>query len=470
MQDRYDPMTGELLSEKKAEDNAEWQFDPMTGELLSDKKAKDNSKWQFDPMTGKPVRKKKGRIMKIAAAVIAAAVVVFVLFKSGLFLSKGDKVLNAVSNTVDIDSHLIDALDKLSILRSDNYTVNYRMEIDEEGIDIDVEYARSPQKKWMEGNISFEHRDFGFMAELTSSQLRVKFPELDDRVFTYNYQEKKTGFITKYVNDDVLESIDNMLSTLYSEKEQKALGREILDVVREEYHALEFRTVDKKEFNINGTNRKCKGYRTTITSGDMVDLLKGIKDVCEDKYDYLLDAMEYTDLIKEFRNMPDIDITFYLYKNRLACINLESDRHYMKVMFDGDGKKEHSIRVISDGENIFELKKTEKNTQERYSLAVEDEDVLEVRYDYKSCDYVLEIYDRYEGTTAIEGSLVYDSGGLEASVDEVSMRWETFDPGIVLSIRRGCTVGELAGEEFDMGDATKKEFLDELEDLYDYFY
>ena len=465
---RFDPMTGELLSEKKAEDSAQWQFDPMTGKALGEKKAKDDSKWQFDPMTGKPVKRNKGKIIKIAAVVIVLAVVVFAGFKSGLFLSKGSKVLNAAKNTVDIDSHLVDALKKLSILRSDNYTVEYQMEDDEDDIYIDVTYARSPQKKWMEGNIGFDYLDFDFMAELTSSQLRVKFPDLNEHVFTYNYQEKKTGFIAKHVDDDVLESIDNMLNTIYSKKEQKALGREILDVVRQEYHSLEFSATDKRAFNINGKNRSCKGYRTTITSDNVVDLLRDIRDVCEDEYDYLLDAMEYTDLINEFRDMPDIEITFYLYKNRLACINLESDGEYVRVMFDGDGKKELSVRVIADGENVLELKKTEKNTQERYSLAVEDEEVLDVRYDYKSGDYVLEMYDRYDAIT-VEGSLTYNSGGLEAGVDEVSVYWGTFDPGIHLAIRKGSTPGELDGEEFDIGEATEKDFLNELEELYDYF-
>ena len=467
---RYDPMTGELLSEKKAEDNAGWQFDPMTGKALSGKKAKDDSKWQFDPMTGKPVKKKKGKVIKAAAVIIVLAVVVFAGFKSGLFLSKGSKVLNAAKNTVDIDSHLVNALKKVSILRSNNYTVEYQMEDSEDNIYVDVTYARSPQKKWMEGNIGSDDYGFDFMAELTSSQLRVKFPDQSDRVFTYNYQENKTGYITKYVNDDMLESIDNMLNTLYSEKEQKALGREILGVIRQEYRSLEFKTIDKRAFNINGKKRDCKGYSTTITSDNMVDLLRAIKDVCEDEYEYLLDAMEYTDLINEFRDMPDIEAAFYLYRNRLACINLESDGEYVRVMFDGDGKKEQSVRVSADGENVLELKKTEKNTQERYSVAVEDEEVLEVEYDYKSGDYVLEVYDSYfNEAMTVEGRLVADSGGLKASVDEVSTYWGAFDPGINLAIRKGASPGELDGEEFNIGDATEKDFLNILEELYDYF-
>lgn len=468
MQDKYDPMTGELLSEKKEEDGTVRQYDPMTGELLSEKKAQDNSEWQFDPMTGKPVKKKNKKIIKLAAAVIVLAIVAFAGFKSGLFLSKGSKVLNATKNTVDIDSHLADAVKKLPILQSDSYTVDYLMET-EDGYDIDVEYSRSPQKKWMEGSIDFGRLDFDFMAELTSSQLKVKFSNLNEHVFTYNYQEKKTGFIAKHIDADVLESIDNTLYTLYSEKEQKTLGGEILDVVRQEYHSLKFETVDKKEFEINGKSRKCKGYRTTVTSDDVVDVLRDIKDVCKDDYGYLLNVMEYTDLIDEFRDMPDVEITFYLYKNRLACINLESGRQYVKVMFDGDGKKEQSIQVTANGENVLELKKTEKNTQERYSVAVDDEKVLEIRYDYQSGDYVLEVYDRYDGTITVEGSLTYNSGGLEGSVDEVSTRWGTYDPGIKLAIRKGSTPGELDGEEFDIGDATEKEFIEALTGLYDYF-
>lgn len=464
---QFDPMTGEPLSEKKAEDNAERQYDPMTGELLSEKKANNNAGWQYDPMTGKPVKKKKGKVIKIAAVVIVLAVVAFAAFKSGLFLSKGSKVLNAAKNTVDIDSRLIDAVKKLSILQSDSYTVDYRMDIDEEDIDIDVEFAKSPQKEWMEGSIRFDDLGFDFMAELTSTQLRVKLPDLDDRIYIYNYQENKKvkSGLTINVNSDVLDS-DDILS----------LGREILDVVRAEYHSLEFETVDKKEFKINGTNRKCKGYRTTITSDNVVDVLRDIKDVCEDEYglDVLLDVIEYADLINEFRDMPDIEATFYLYKNRLACINLEFDGRYVRVMFDGDGKKEQSVWVIADGENVLELKKTERNTQERYSVAVEDEEILEFRYDYQSGDYVLEVYDSYYiDALTVEGSLVADSGGLEAGVDEVSTYWETFDPGIQLEIRKGSTPGELDGEEFDIGDATAKELEDlgnYLITIYDMFY
>ena len=479
---RFDPMTGELLSGKKAEDNAGWQFDPMTGKALSGKKAKDDSKWQFDPMTGKPVKKKKGKAIKTAAVVIVLAVVVFAAFKSGLFLSKGSKVLNAAKNTVDIDSHLVDALKKVSILRSDSYTVEYQMEDNEDDIYVDVIYAGSPQKDWMEGSIGLGNHDFVFMAEFTPSQLRVKFPDLDDRIFIYNYQgnkEGKSGF-TINAGGDVLDT-DDILS----------LGREILDVVRTEYHSLEFETVDKKEFKINGTKRNCKGYRTTITSDNVKEVLRNIKDVCKDEYglDALLDVIGYADLINESRDMPDKEVTFYLYKNRLVCINLESEGRYVRVLFDGDGKVEQSVRVIADGEDVLELKKTEKNTQERYSMTAGDEEVLEVRYDYQSGDYILEVYDSYNilkvcdsdsysyyimediidyiiDDMTVEGSLVADSGGLGASVDVVDIRQETLDLGITLSIRKGSTPGELDGEEFDIGDASKKE----LEDLGNYLF
>ena len=180
MENRYDPMTGELI--KTDDDNVKGEivgydpmtgepifagsqsneqeeivgYDPMTGEPI--KKSMATNSFGFDPMTGKPIEqgnhvtskgKKSSRgLMGVGAALVAVAAVIFVVFsviKSGVFLGAPDKVLLAMYNTVNDKDLICEALTPLELLQKDSCTVSLNAAIKQN--ELNIEYANTKKQK-----------------------------------------------------------------------------------------------------------------------------------------------------------------------------------------------------------------------------------------------------------------------------------------------------------------------------------
>ena len=110
--------------------------------------------------------------------------------------------------------------------------------------------------------------------------------------------------------------------------------------LKENYDALEFVNAPKATFQIEGKDVSCKGYTTTLTEENVdacldelsevydtynKNTIDDVKTMCkelglddEDLKDF--DCNAFDSLKDKIDGMPDLDVTFYIYKNRLAAV------------------------------------------------------------------------------------------------------------------------------------------------------
>lgn len=505
----YDPMTGEPIRKAPQTEEVKEEFeqvvgyDPMTGEPIRANTKNNQSEMNFDPMTGLPMVynggnntydtgkagvKKSGNKKFIWAigAVILVAIVIVVLVGvgQGWFLSKGNKVLLATANTFKGTSKLVEDLDATGILASGKYTIGAEVEaeIDEEDFKLEVMYADNKKEKRLSGECSYYYiPDIGGVVALTESELKFQgSPIIDDYVFIYNYIEEKDGEIIDLLDELLwedsgeacIELVDYGCQKLYTGEE---FVKEIAQVVREEYELLEFEKVDKKEFEIGGKDRKCKGYRTEITEDNLVHILENLQELVKEDSENLEDLLEEItgesvsaeDLIDEIADeidFSDIELTFYIYRNKLACIEIEAEEDFELLFIDED-KNSKSIELVYEDEKVLEFVASSEGHEEHYSIESIGAELGSIEYDYKSGDFEFEILN---GVVACEGSIQSDTKEKILEISDLEVEGENFGSGIVY-VRSGAEMQEFDGEEFDVGNASESDFEDLGDELTDVF-
>ena len=225
----FDPMTGEPINPAPTPEQPQMRFDPMTGQPINPTPVQ--PQMAFDPMTGMPLqqppkkKKKTGLIAGIVAGVvvIAGAGTVFAGIQSGFFLSKSDKVLRATANTFSEPSHFTEALSGLSVMSSKAYTVDIKGEA--EGYSVQATYAEKDNEKQISGSLEGpQFSDVEFLAGIDKDEIKVSAPLLGDKIYTYNYNEEKNGYLAESMGADNVELLDKLCKQIYSDEEQKKKG------------------------------------------------------------------------------------------------------------------------------------------------------------------------------------------------------------------------------------------------------
>ena len=469
-----DPMTGEPINPAPTPEQPQMRFDPMTGQPINPTPVQ--PQMAFDPMTGMPLqqppkkKKKTGLIAGIVAGVvvIAGAGTVFAGIQSGFFLSKSDKVLRATANTFSEPSHFTEALSGLSVMSSKAYTVDIKGEA--EGYSVQATYAEKDNEKQISG--SLEGPQFSaveFLAGIDKDEIKVSAPLLGDKIYTYNYNEEKNGYLAESMGADNVELLDKLCKQIYSDEEQKKKLSELSKKYSEMYKKLEFESADKESFEVDGKDRKCAGYQTTITSDYMVECVDIFEDYMDAQVGDLLDqavtGSDYDDykesfdeLRDDFKEMPDIDITFYIYKNKLACVKAvdpsEKDQD-IQILFKGGDRRTQNMELISCGESVMKISGSEDGNEEVFGVSVEGEKVGELTYDFKSGEYTLDIED--------EGSV---SGTLEGKRDGLTLTMEGAGMNLSLDVKKGAELQTFSGEKFDIGNASAEDLQTLVQEIY----
>ena len=499
----YDPMTGEPIREAVQKPEAEGEiigYDPMTGEPIRSNANSNQPEMNFDPMTGLPVAytgggtagtengstKKSGKnkiLFGIVAAVAVLAligIVVFACISSGLFMSKRNKVLVAVANTFDGKFKLVEDLNVAGMLAADKYTVGTELdtELDGEDLILTASYANSGKDKQISVSGSYDYiPDVSVVAALTKSEVKLQgSPVIDDYVFVYNYVKEKDGALIELLNDELGDDageacfalIDLACKKAYSGDE---LTKEVTKIIIEEYQSLEYEKVDKKEFEIGGKDRKCEGYRTEITEDNLINILEKLEEVLQKESEDLNELMEeltgtsvstdeLIDELKDEIDFSDIELTFYIYKNELACIALEVEKEEFELLFTNE-KNEQTIELVYDDETIMELVIESEGHTETYTMEAMGMEYGVIEYDYKSGNVEFDFFDG-----EIEGEGLVQSSAKEKSFEilDLEVYGEDMGTGRVF-VRSGADMHKFSGEEFDVGNASESDFEDLEEEL-----
>lgn len=487
MDKQFDPMTGELLN-KEPETTNEAVVETAAAEAPEvtpvAAPVQEAPAMNYNSAAGNVAKKKKGKalpVIIVLAVLVVAVVAGVVAVASGAFMSPSNKVLAAMANTFKEQSNLVKDLAPMDALTSGEYTVSIEAEVPDTALMF--KYAMKDSVKQFSGSVqTTDIPEIEFLAELNDSELKVGLADLYDGVFTYNYVDEKTGYIAEMATEGELDMIDFLLEYLYAyDEKQAALQKEYSAAFLEFYKGLEFEKVDKEEYEVDGKDRDCVGYATTIEEDQWMELIDALEEATlNEMEDYEAFMEEYSDeygygygesfadLFEDMRDdlegIPDLDVTFYIYKNKIACIHAEGDGDELEILFPGSEKGMHNIEVVVDGDTVMELIGSVDGSEESYELEVEGETMMVLVYDYKSGDLSLEFGDEYE-YYVLEGSLEASEKAVTMQFDEITCNDYTEEFTLSLGFESTATLEELDGDEFDLGEASEDELYELIMDI-----
>ena len=468
-------------------------YDPMTGQPIYGQPQQTAQPTGFDPMTGQPFygqpqqaapapqEKKKGKVPVIILSVIAGVVVLALLavvgVKSGLFLSKGNKVAIATANTLSETPQLIKDLSPIMAVTSGTFALTGNFEMD----DVAVEGTVSVDKTEVSAHGYASIDDFpeiDFAAEVTPKGIKAQSKAISDLVFIYNTEDdKEDSFIAEMAGEDSLEMLDDALTALGEATEPTDFSKELTQLIVAEYGELEFEKAKEKEFEVNGKDVKCKGYTVEVTEDNIMNIVDGMEDILDETYGDILkeagvSAKDITREIEyEIEGMDDIELTFYLYKSKLAAVIAEVDRSKLEIEFQGGDYRMQNVVVSADRRDIMEIKGETEDSVETLELLVWDEEVFTYEYDTKSGDLVVELDD---GFYEVEANIQAKGNSVTVTLQDfytedsyVGEMMNLADINCSVTFTDGAKKASFSGEEFNVGTADEDDFYDLIEELED---
>lgn len=457
------------------------KFDPMTGEPLQE----DPETTQVNVVPQEPKKTSSAKIIiPIVAGVLLLSAIMIGVIASGILMSPKSKVEKAVANTLNDRGYIYDLIASDFSL-GDKYTIEASIEAEEEYGDMELEasfaLAVKGKEKQLSGVFSYDSEwesipEIEFISQIDSQKVKLALPSIDSHVFTYNYVEEKEGMIADEVDEEMLEMLDEALAALYSPEET---AKDLTDhsaslkAMEKWYKDLKMTKISSEEFEVDDKDRTCKGYELVLTEDDIKDLIDIFSDYYEEKFEdsVLLDYSDYKSVLREMRSdakgMDDIELRFYVYKNKLAAIEIEMDRDEMQILFKGGDYRMQNIEVIEDRDTIAEIKGRTKDDKETITVYDYDDEIAKISYNRKSGDFKASIEDGWY-SYEFSGNIIKKNNEITAKMDEMELGGVIVSGSV--SLKKGATISKLKGEEFDIGNADEDELEDLVMDLYEAIY
>lgn len=445
------------------------KFDPVTGELK--------------PETAETVNPSGSYKMWMALGAVAVLIlVVFAMIKSGVFMSPSEKVLRAAGNTFGYRSHLAEDMGAIGLLMAGDYTMGLEMNM--QGMAMEAQYCSSPEEKQLTGGVSIMFLPkVDFIASITPTAFRMQIPLLDERIIAYHYTEEKTGYITELLSEAELEDLDRMLQSVFSEQYQKKAWIETGAALADWYGSLEYEKTEGRKFTVDGKERNCTGYKLSGVDGHMLGLLNELEDIFARNYEGILDDSELEDLFGEWKLLLEeagnIDMTLYLYKNRIVYAAFNGGGEELQVFIESDKDGNLKVEYVGYGETILRMERRMGDSTEQYLYHLPDFDMdgynvgdmdMAFEYDYKSGEFSLEM-DAAGYDYAVNGSLESDTGSVTIRLDSLELDGEWESMGVnaelyaELYVEKGVSMQEMEGEEVDLGNLSESGWMD-LEEAF----
>ena len=489
-----EPATTESVVTEPVAANQEFLgYDPMTGQPIYGQPQQTAQPTGFDPMTGQPIygqpqqaapapqEKKKGKVPVIILSVIAGVVVLALLavvgVKSGLFLSKGNKVAVATANTLSEKPQLIKDLSPIMAVTSGTFAVTGNFEMDDVAVEGTVSVDKTEVSAQGYASID-DFPEIDFAAEVTPKGIKAQSKAISDLVFVYNTaDDKEDSFIAEMAGEDSLEMLDDALTALGEATEPTDFSKDLTQLIVAEYGELEFEKAKEKEFEVNGKDVKCKGYTVEVTEDNIMNIVDGMEDILDETYGDILkeagvSAKDITREIEyEIEGMDDIELTFYLYKSKLAAVIAEVDRSKLEIEFQGGDYRMQNVVVSADRRDIMEIKGETEDSVETLEFLVWDEEVFTYEYDTKSGDLVVELDD---GFYEVEANIQAKGNSVTVTLQDfytedsyVGEMMNLADINCSVTFTDGAKKASFSGEEFNVGTADEDDFYDLIEELED---
>lgn len=420
------------------------------------------------PNSRKP--KKTMILIGAAAAVMLLVIGTFAVVMAMTFLGgPRTKVLRAVASTMKDTPKLVDDLKVISsVLNADEYTAGIEMETADANVAAEFRNAKNDKQVYINADI-YDYGDVDMLCGVHSGILKASLSELN-YVFFYDSKADNDGFLCEQIRSSELDTINEILEDITSDKSSvETLRENFSDALTKELKEMEFREARTRSYEIDGKDRECEGYKIRIDEKNIVHVLEYMGETTEELAD-VLDDLCYEIQDEEF----EIDITFYIYKNKLASIIVAvDDDEEVYIAFQGGEYRMQNISVGAeyDGDDYEMLTISTRKKDSREIIEVEGDGTAEmsITYDTKSGDISCE-YDDGWGNYFLSG--VYEHSRSEASFTLQELEYDgdslMDDFSFTVFVKKKADIEKYEGKEFDLGNADEEDFEDLAEELEDY--
>lgn len=401
----------------------------------------------------------------IVAPIAVVVIAVCVLIASGVFKSDRTRVLEAFVKTFKEQPKIIEDLkaDDISKWAAEK-KITTNIVMDGVGEELDMSVGITPEEVRFFGEMEGEEMpETDFVISYTDTHIKGMLPAVSDVIFVYNYTEMPSGELFDDMDEDDIEMINEAFSTYWKQdnsKIDKRLNKALMNALKE----VEVNKTDSAEFRIDDKKRNCKGYAFTLTDDFFLDLLDEVETIYEEELDEdIYEEMYVEDMFDSyrqiFREFPETEVKVYIYKSKLACVEVVMDEEdvEMELLFKGGKFRWQNMElIVDDGDTEYNLELEGKTDgkEEEYVVSVEGTEICTLEYSSKTGDFVVEsdMEDfEFEGNIASEKNSVCVSFAIEG-VD------------VAVTISQGANFEALTGEEFDLGTASEDELMDVMED------
>lgn len=449
----------------------------------------------FDPMTGKPLQEtpqqetlstKKFNTPKMVISIVVGVIVFIMLvgavfFAARLFVNPKRQVEKATMKTFLDSGYLMDALKTESDFGDDGkYSYDAAFEaynpMGDDSFEGNMTVSVDGDIKQFAGTIGYEGYgmlipELEFIFQLDADVLKFKIPAVDNRVFIYDYREEKNGALQYYVGNETLQMLDDYLNSLYDmdASSNRVETDKLQEDIKEWYKRLEVKRAKAKNFEVDGAERKSKGYVLILKKED---LLAGVELLDDNFREHLIEKGDweptfidyfFEKLETECSDIEQMEVYFYVYKNKLASIEFEISGELQQILFKGGDFRFQNMELLNDGTSVFRLEGSIEDGKETIMAFEYDEPYFEVVYEKETGEFGVGVWygdDRID----INGCILLDPVSLTLSVNEFDLTDYILSGTIV--IRKGAELDELRGEELDIGNADQQEISGALQNIF----
>ena len=425
-------------------------FDPMTGQPIQ------QPQMAFDPMTGQPIQPQAAPVKKkkkapfiiggIVAAVLVVVVTVLVLAKSGIFLSANDKIILATYNTIEDQTELTKAVNVSDILNSGKYTVAVNGGYGANTID--CSYLVEKKAQQLKGNVtigSYPNIDFDIM--LADGKVDAYTSLISQYLFEYDSNKTNTGYLMNSMSQSDIDRFNYSIQQLGNSGNLKNTDAgKLTEALLKDFRDLKFEKVDAKEITIDDKSRVCAGYVTYIDTNTMKKFVDDMKNNTSSEVD--ADDV-FDELYETIDDMSDIYLTVYIYKNKLASVNVKSNKYSndAEIVFHGGRARWQNLELLANGNSVCQLVGSNNGSEEKY----------EVKSDGNTACYLTYTYDNKSGSIAFSADDVSITGTIKKSKNEFSFTLDNLYGvyGTVTISKGAKVVKPMAENTFDLGNASE---------------
>ncbi len=444
-------------------------FDPITGERIN----KDAAPSGYSPIPAEKSYDDKKNLKYVTLAVAALLIVLCIVLVC-VFSSKQKKVESAIRATFAHQSEISKVFNDLyAIEKSRHFTTNFTADIDEAGFVSGRIIMDGNDKQLVVDTDLNKLPEISFKMGIDSKYVYAEVPKISNSLFVYDYVHEKEGMLVDELGEETVSAIDTLLKNSYegfdkTEHLQKELAKAFLKRVNE----LEFEKAETKSFKVDGKKVKCKAISVDLDRDFYMDIFDDAAEIYEEEYEEMAEDLgkyagtSLADSFKEAKNevktWPDATVTFYIYRGKLAAVNVLSEGKKgfdVDVLFKGGDYRTQNVSILEDGDEIFAIEGSEKKDKEIYDISIDGEEAFSVEYNYKKGNLLVD-YDHDNDKFLLDMDITSSSKSVEMRINDLSFDEESLGY-ITVTVEKGGSIEDYTNTElFDIGNASENDFMD----------